>query len=95
MFHPFTLDERVHRFEGPGGWFYLPFDEALSEELRPLVAAEWPALLKVSARVGDFEWTATVMPIKDGPLFIALPAKVRKRLKIGLGDRVEVHIAPT
>lgn len=94
MFPPFSLTAEVRRFEGPTGWTYVPFDEDLSRELRPLVTDRWPALLKVRAGVGDFSWTATVMPIKDGPLFIALTAPVRKRLDVAPGQTLTVRVEP-
>lgn len=94
MFDPFEVTHEVLRFDGPDGWFYVPFDEATSAELRPLVTATWPALLKVDAQVRGHRWRATVMPIKEGPLFVALPAAVRKRTGVQAGDRVTVTVMP-
>lgn len=93
-FVPFTQSGRVQRFDGPNGWLYLPFDEGPSAALRGLVGAHWPALLKVAARIGEYRWIATVMPIKDGPLFIAMTAPVRRALGIDEGDEIAVVIAP-
>lgn len=94
MFTPFTVETEVLRFEGPGGWLYVPFSPEKSAALRRFVTEEWPALLKVAATLDGHRWTATVMPIADGPLFIALTAPVRKKLGVGEGDRVAVRIEP-
>ncbi len=94
MFAPFSITSPVLRFEGDNGWYYVPFDEEDSESFRPLVTETWPALLKVRARIGDHAWTATVMPIKDGPLFVALTAPVRRRLGIEEGQVVTVNVEP-
>lgn len=94
MFTPFTLHTAVQRFEGPNGWYHVPLPEDRSAALRPFVTETWPALLKVTATIDDYSWTATVMPIQDGPLFIALTAPVRKKLKIEEGRTIEVRIAP-
>lgn len=94
MFEPFTVETEVLRFEGPSGWTYVPFGPRESAALRMRVNETWPALLKVAATLNGHRWTATVMPIADGPLFIALTAPVRKRLGIGEGDRVAVRIEP-
>ena len=94
MFAPFSITAPISKFDGDNGWYYVPFDEADSASFRPLVSSTWPALLKVRARIDDVTWTATVMPIKDGPLFIALTAPVRKRLGLEQGQEVTVRIEP-
>lgn len=94
-FEPFCVTGPVSRFDGDRGWFYVAFGPAVTDQLRPLVAECWPSLLKVSARIAETAWEATVMPIKDGPLFIAIPSGVRERLHIVGGEEVTVHVTPT
>lgn len=94
MFEPFSVTSEVLRFDGENGWFYVPFDDDTSELLRPLVTDKWPALLKVRAQLDGVRWTATVMPIKDGPLFVALTAPIRKQLGIAEGHEVSIAIEP-
>lgn len=74
----FDVTGEVKRFPGKGGWYYVELGDKLSADLRPAVASTWPALLPCQLRLGDSSWKSSIMPIKDGPLFIALPAKVRK-----------------
>lgn len=94
MFKAFSFTAEVQRFSGPNGWYYLALNAKKSKELRPLVTEVWPALLKVSATVKTHEWTATIMPIKDGPLFMTLTAPVRKKLDIQVGQRLRATITP-
>ena len=87
----FTVRGPVERFPGENGWFYVKLSARQSAQLGPLVRSEWPALLKIRCTLGDTTWKATIMPIKDGPLFVALPAKVRKAEAIVVGQRVTLR----
>ena len=78
----------VQRFDGVNGWYYVALDEELSKALRPLVSGLWPALLPAEFTVGSTTWKSSIMPIKNGPLFIALPAKVRKKESIKTDSEV-------
>jgi Domain of unknown function (DUF1905) len=86
----FCVKGRVKRFPGKYGWHYVELDRQLSEDLRPLIKNTWPALLRASFRVNSTKWDSSIMPIKDGPLFIALPVKVRKAEHIDEGLRITV-----
>lgn len=80
----------VKRFPGKYGWYYVELDENLSQDLRPMIKDLWPALLKATFSIGEVTWNSSIMPIKDGPLFIALPAKIRKAEKIDEGHTVNI-----
>lgn len=80
----------VKRFSGKYGWYYVELDEGLSKDLRPLLVNLWPALLKAKFRINKTTWQSSIMPIKDGPLFIALPAKIRKAEGIDEGSKVTI-----
>lgn len=86
----FTVTGKVQRFPGQYGWYYVELDQALSQELRPLIKGLWPVLLKASFSIHTTEWQSAIMPIKDGPLFIALPVKVRKAEHIEIDDSVTI-----
>ncbi len=86
----FKVTNRVKRFPGKLGWHYIELDESLSEDLRPMLKEIWPALLKSEFRINNTVWLSSVMPIQDGPLFIALPAKIRKSEKIIEDQEVNV-----
>lgn len=80
----------VQHFPGKYGWHYVELDEDLSKDLRPLLKDRWPALLNAEFTVNKTVWKSSIMPIKDGPLFIALPAKVRKTEEIEEGQKVTI-----
>ncbi len=86
----FTVSGKVKRFPGTYGWYYVELSEALSKDLRPILQGLWPALLKASFSIHKTTWDSSIMPIKDGPLFIALPARVRKAEHIDVGQRVSI-----
>jgi hypothetical protein len=81
---------QVKRFPGKYGWYYVELDEDLSKDLRPLLKDRWPALLSAEFTVNKTVWKSSIMPIRDGPLFIALPAKVRKAEGIDEGQIVTI-----
>ena len=86
----FTVVGTVKRFSGKYGWYFVKLDEDLSKDLRPLLKDRWPALLNAEFTVNKTVWKSSIMPIKDGPLFIALPAKVRKAEGIEEGQIVTI-----
>jgi hypothetical protein len=86
----FTVSGVVQCFPGKYGWYYVELDEGLSKDLRPLLANLWPALLKAEFRIDKTIWQSSIMPIKDGPLFIALPAKIRKIEDLDVGNKVTI-----
>lgn len=86
-----TVSGSVERFPGKYGWYYVELDEDMSKDLRPLLKDRWPALLNAEFTVNKTVWKSSIMPIKDGPLFIALPAKVRKAEGIEEGQIVTIY----
>lgn len=87
----FTLTGPVERFPGPKGWYYVALPDDLEAVFRPLVRARWPGLIRVRATVGSTTWSGSMMPIKGGPLFLSLPAKVRKSEAIDVGQVVIIE----
>ena len=92
VMNEFVVSGEVKRFPGKMGWHYVELPEGLSTDLRPLIADLWPALLRAQFSLGDTTWESSIMPIKDGPLFIALPAKVRRSASIAEGQQISVHV---
>ena len=91
----FSQSGEIQRFPGKGGWYYLALDEALSADFREMVKANWPSLLGAEFTLGETTWRSSIMPIKDGPLFIALPAKVRKAESLEEGQKITVTFTLT
>jgi hypothetical protein len=86
----FVIRGKVKRFSGKYGWYYVELDRALSEELRPLLTGSWPAFLKARFNINKTSWRSSIMPIKNGLLFIAIPAKIRKSEGISENSDVEI-----
>lgn len=89
--HTFTVSNTVKRFPGEYGWYYIELDENVSKDFRPIIKEKWPALLNATFTLHDTTWKSSIMPVKDGPLFIALPAKVRKAEGIDLDQKITVE----
>jgi hypothetical protein len=81
----------VALFDRQGGWYYVTVPKNLCQ---PYYDLQDRGLIAVtaSARSGDAQvaWQTSLLPMGDGSHFLALPAKVRNRLKIGAGDCVEI-----
>ncbi len=86
------ISGKVKRFPGKYGWHYVELSEELSADLRPLINSSWPALLRSSFKINKTEWNSSIMPIKNGPLFIALPAKIRKAESIEEGQVITIDV---
>lgn len=88
----FSISGQVERFPGENGWYYVALNEGLSKDLRPLLKNTWPALLNAEFKINNTSWQSSLMPIKDGPLFVALPVKIRKTENINTGDQVRISV---
>lgn len=88
----FEVSGTIKRFPGKYGWYYVELDEELNKDLRPLLTNLWPALLKAEFRINKTIWQSSIMPIKDGPLFIAIPANIRKVENLDVGNKVTIKL---
>lgn len=88
----FSVYNIVKRFPGKYGWYYIELAEDVSKDLRPILKGVWPALLKAEFTLNQTTWESSIMPIKDGPLFIALPSKIRKAEDIDVDQIIKVDV---
>jgi len=77
----------VKLFERDKGWYYVSVPTELSKPLEHLADR---GLIAVTAKVGNSNWQTSLLPMGDGTHFIALPAKVRSKEGLSLGEEVEV-----
>ncbi len=82
-----TFSAAVSLFERDKGWHYIPVPLQLS---KPLEHFADRGLIAVTAKIGNSSWPTSLLPMGDGSHFIALPAKVRSKEKVMLGDTIEV-----
>ena len=92
-----AFSAELFEWRGPSPYFWL----ALSPEACDYVRAEaamatygWGAI-PVRVRIGDTEWETSLLP-RDGGYALPVKDDVRRRERLGEGDRVEVamSIAP-
>lgn len=84
---PYTFTAEVHLFPQAGGWHYVTAPQEYTDELKPLAKR---GLVAVEATVGGLSWQTSLLPMGDGSQFLALPAKVRQKEQITIGDVIEV-----
>lgn len=79
---------KIERFEMQGGWHYVPVPMEISKPLEYF--AIHFGFIAITAKVGNSIWPTSLLPKGDGTHFIALPAKVRSKEKLSLGDEIEI-----
>lgn len=87
MAKPYTFTAEVRLFPQAGGWYYVAAPQEFTDELKPLSVR---GLVAVKATVGSSSWQTSLLPMGDGSQFLALPAKVRQKEQITIGDVIEV-----
>ena len=78
---------KIDLFKRDKGWYYVSVPSKLSI---PLEHFSDRGLIAVTARVGNSSWPTSLLPMGDGTHFIALPAKIRKKENLSLGDEFEL-----
>lgn len=84
----FGFEGELELFPQQGGWHFVRAPLAVSEPLHPLADR---GLIAVCATVGGSSWNTSLLPMGDGTHFVAVPAKVRGKEKLELGDTVAVR----
>ena len=85
-----TFTGPIERFECVNGWHYVAVPDELVTPLKLQDYANQFGYIAITAKTGTSSWDTSIMPLGGGISFIALPAKVRKKEKLILGDEVEV-----
>jgi hypothetical protein len=78
---------KIELFERDKGWYYVSVPTELSKPLEHLADR---GLIAITAIIGKTSWPTSLLPMGDGTHFVALPAKVRSKEKLMLGDTVDV-----
>ncbi len=84
----YRLREKVEKFPGKNGWFYIPAGKSPDKKVFPVMHY---GLIPIIASIGKTTWKTSLLPKGDKTLFIALPKHVRLKEKIELGDIVELN----
>ena len=82
--------ETVKLFPQDKGWHYVNVPADLSEPFEHLADR---GLIAITAAIGNSSWETSQLPMGDGSHFIALPAKIRKKEGIYLGDVIRVRFS--
>lgn len=84
----------VFQWRGPAPYYFVRVPEKQSLELKAVSSAAgyYRGTMRVTARIGDTEWTTSLWP-KDGGYVVPLKDLVRKPLGIADGDTVTIKLA--
>ena len=88
-----TFTATIERFECVNGWHYVTVPKKLVTPLKLQNYTNQFGYIAITVRTGASSWDTSIMPMGDKTDFIALPAKVRKKEKLTLGDDVEISFA--
>jgi len=83
-----TFTAKIERFEMKGGWHFVPVPPDISKPLE-FLAINF-GFIAITAKVGSTSWTTSLLPKGDGTHFIVLPAKIRSKEKMSLGEEIEI-----
>jgi hypothetical protein len=88
----FTVEGKVWRYPGLGGWHFVYVNKAVSQKIKDATRNKKKVgfqFIRVRAQIGTTTWTTTLFPTKDGPYLLAVKADVRKKEDIADGDTVK------
>ena len=83
----FPVKGKVELFPQKGGWFFVRVPKKYTDLTKDLSDR---GLVAIIVTLGESVWKTSLLPMGDGSHFIALPAKVRQKEKVNLGDIVEM-----
>jgi hypothetical protein len=82
-----SFEGTIKCFPQKGGWHYVQVPKSHSI---PLLDQADRGLIAITATVGNQDWATSFLPFGDGSHFLALPAVIRKKANIKIGDKVTV-----
>jgi hypothetical protein len=87
----FKMQAKVWLYPGMVGWHFLTLPKKQSQTIKKAFSAlkrGWGSL-PVTVTIGQTSWNTSIFPdTKTGRYLLPLKAEVRKKEKIGLGDRI-------
>lgn len=83
----FPVRGKVELFPQKGGWYYVRVPREYTQLTRDVSER---GLVAITATLGRSIWNTSLLPMGDGTHFIALPAKVRTKERVLLGENLEM-----
>jgi hypothetical protein len=91
----FRFEGEIWRYAGEAAWHFVTVPKELSADMRAMSAGLRNAFgsLRVVATIGNTEWRTSVFADSNaGAFLLPVKADVRRREKIGHGDKVAVTL---
>jgi hypothetical protein len=86
---PITFTALVQQFPGLGGWHFIQVPQKYYPQFKNSPKKGTYGFIPITATLGTTTWKTSLLPGK-GMYFIALKAGVRKKEKVGHGDKVTI-----
>ncbi|MUP44684.1 DUF1905 domain-containing protein [Gramella sp. BOM4] len=91
----YEFSNRLWKYEGKGGWYFVCLPKEISEEIRNNL--EWQeegwGRMKVTAGLDQFSWeTAIWFDTKRQTYLLPVKADIRTRAKLNVDQELEVAI---
>ncbi|HET6817954.1 MAG TPA: DUF1905 domain-containing protein [Mycobacteriales bacterium] len=80
-------------WKGPSPWHFITVpedDSGAIDDVSDVASYGW-GCIPVKARIGDTDWTTSLIP-KDGRYLVPVKAAVRKAERLELGDTAHVRL---
>lgn len=90
----YTIENKIWRWPGVGGWHFVYVDKELTEELKKKGAKYkyGSGFIAIRATVGKTTWDTALFPhTKENVYLISVKASVRKKEQIFEGDIVSIQ----
>ncbi|MEI7577434.1 MAG: DUF1905 domain-containing protein [Armatimonadota bacterium] len=89
----FEFESVLIEWRGPAPFVFAPIPEEESKAIKALAkrASYGWGCIPVLARIGETEFTTSIMP-KDGRFLVPVKAAVQKAESIAVGDRVRARV---
>lgn len=90
----YTIQNKIWRWPGVGGWHFVYVDKSLTEELKKKGAKYkyGSGFLAITAKVGQTSWQTALFPhTKENVYLISIKASVRKKEQLFEGDKISVQ----
>ena len=87
-----TFKDKLWRYPGGSGWYFVSLPNDMSEHIKLISSGETVGLgyVRVKVLVGRTIWKTTLFPSKEGTYLLAVKATVRKAENFKVGDTIKV-----
>jgi hypothetical protein len=83
---PLSFKAVIHHFPMKSAWYYVDVPMEFLFALQPGSFG----FTKIIAQIDKTKWQTSLLPRGDGGYFIAIKKDIRQKLKLDLGDEIQI-----